>query len=123
MGEDQGGTVNETAEARERIEIDLRELNEDRPDAVDVKKFAMVAGGASVILLLAKASKGRRQRKAAEQLNARLDPIRNLITQDAVSRLKQVPVQQWVVGGFIALRLLELRRLKKIQKSLKNRMI
>jgi hypothetical protein len=130
MGESSASTVREIEDIRSRLDTNMRELERRMPQpGVWAKRMAgvVVGGGAAAVVTVALLKKSRDRKKAAR---ARLEGH----PAQAVVQLVPAPVaeriadaledgrwKQWaaVAGGvWLAVRLIELRQLRRVNRAL-----
>jgi hypothetical protein len=129
MGQSSAATVREIEDIRDRLEVEMRELERRMPQpAVWAKRLVGVAvgGGLGAIVvtrLVKRARERRRLRRVAES-----GPVRavvQVVPEDVADRvaaaLEDGRWKQWAAAGagvWLAVRLLELRQMRRLNRQL-----
>ncbi len=133
MGESAAETVREIEDTRERLDRELRELEERLPKpAVLGKRLAGVAvgggvGGAALIFALKRARKKRKAAKAAK-LATQVVPVQTVVSllpaqwgERLAKAFDDEGVRGWLLligGAWIVFRLAEVRQLRRMNRAL-----
>jgi hypothetical protein len=133
MGESAAATVREIEDIRARMETNMRELERRVPEpGLWLKRMAGIAvgGGAATIVTMAvlKRARARREKKAVrsvERIAKRSPAVIEVAPEPVAERLAEAVDdgrwKQWaaVAGGvWLAFRLIELRQLRRLNRSL-----
>jgi hypothetical protein len=128
MGQSSASTVREIEDIRSRLDTDMRELERRLPQpAVWAKRMAglVVAGGAASVLTVAILRRVRGRRKAARLEGHPAQAVVQFVPAAVADRLADVLEdgrwKQWaaVAGGvWLAVRLVELRQLRRMNRAL-----
>jgi hypothetical protein len=131
MGQGSAATVKEIEDIRGRLETDMRELERRVPQpAVWAKRLAgvVVGGGAAAIVTMSvlKRIRGRRKPTARQRLEGHpAQAVVQVVPAPVADRLAEVIEdgrwKQWaaVAGGvWLAVRLIELRQLRRVNRAL-----
>ena len=130
MGQSSASTVREIEDIRSRLDTDMRELERRLPQpAVWAKRMAgvVVAGGAASVLTLAVLKRVRKRRKAAavrlegHPAQAVVQVVPAPVADRIADALEDGRWKQWaaVAGGvWLAVRLIELRQLRRVNRAL-----
>jgi hypothetical protein len=129
MGQGSAETVKEIEETRDRLEQDLRELEERMPQpAVWAKRAVgiLVGGGTAVtvgLFLLKRRSKKRKE--AAARQAAVVQPIIQVLPEGLANRMSErledgtwKPYAAGAAGLYVVFRLAEIRQLRRTNKLL-----
>lgn len=129
MGQSSAETVKEIEQTRDRIEQDLRELEERMPQpAVWAKRAVgiLVGGGTAVtvgLLMLKRRSKKRKEEEARKA--ALVQPIIQVLPEGLATkvseRLEDGTWKPWAAGAaglYVLSRLVEIRQLRRMNKAL-----
>jgi len=127
MGQSAAATVREIEDIRDRLDAEMRELERRLPQpAVWAKRAAGVAvgGGFTGLVLVSALRRRRKKRRAARQAEV-IRPVVQVVPEDAGERLSAVLAngrwKPWVAAGagvWLAMRLLELRQLRQLNRRL-----
>jgi transposase len=131
MGQGSAATVKEIEDIRSRLDTNMRELERRMPQpAVWAKRVAglAVGGGTAALVTVAilKRVRGRRKRTAAERLKGHpAQAVVQVVPAPVADRLAEAIEEgrwkQWaaVAGGvWLAVRLIELRQLRRVNRAL-----
>jgi hypothetical protein len=129
MGQGSAATVREIEDLRDRLEVEMRELERRMPQpAVWVKRLAGVAVGggigAIVVTRLVKRARGRRRpRRAADArpVRAVIQVVPEELADRVAEALDEGRWKQWAAAGigvWLAVRLLELRQMRRLNRQL-----
>jgi hypothetical protein len=136
MGENAAQTVTEIEQTRERIEHNLRELEERLPPPAVLGKRAIgivVGGGMTGTLALAAIKRMRRKRARKHPAKDAQTTVIQVIPEGLAESLRNGPVAKavkdgewkpWVAGAAAAwflMRAAELRRLRRLNRALLDR--
>ena len=127
MGESSAQTVREIEETRDRLEVDLRELEQRMPQpAVWAKRAVgfLVGGGtaATVGLMLLKRRKKKREKKEQQRpVQAVIQVLPDRLAEQLSQRLPGGAWQPYAAGAaglYVLFRLAELRQLRRMNRAL-----
>jgi hypothetical protein len=130
MGQSSAATVKEIEEVRSRLDANVRELERRMPQpAVWVKRLAgvLVGGGAAALVTMAvlKRVRARRsrptERPAAFPAQAVVQMVPAPVADRLADAIEEGKWKQWaaVAGGvWLAVRLIELRQLRRVNRAL-----
>jgi hypothetical protein len=131
MGQSSAATVREIEDLRSRLDSDVRELERRMPQpAVWAKRLAgvVVGGGTAALVTMAvlKRVRGRRKVPAARRVERRpAQAVVQVVPEPVADRLADAIEdgrwKQWaaVAGGvWLAVRLIELRQLRRVNRAL-----
>ena len=130
MDEDAAQTVREIEETRQRLDADVRELEERLPDRAAWKRrmvpVAAVAGGGTVLWVVVR---GIRRRREAQRRSAPVRAVVQVLPEEWTERISQVVRERiqddrwkpWVAGAagvWVVFRMAELRQLRRMNRAL-----
>ena len=129
MGQSSAATVREIEDIRDRLEVEMRELERRMPQpAVWTKRLAGVAvgGGLGAILVTRLLKRARDRRRPKRVADARpVQAVVQLVPEDVADRvavaLEDGRWKQWAAAGagvWLAVRLLELRQMRRLNRQL-----
>jgi hypothetical protein len=126
MGESAAQTVREIEETRDRLDADLRELEQRMPQpAVWAKRAVgfLVGGGtaATVGLMLLRRRKKKREREEARPVQAVIQVLPERFGEQLQKSLSDGKWQAYAAGAaalFVLFRLAELRQLRRMNRAL-----
>lgn len=129
MGQSSAATVREIEDLRDRLEVEMRELERRLPQpAVWVKRLAGVAVGggigAIVVTRLVKRARARRQRGGevdGRPTRAVIQVVPAEVGERLSAALEDGRWRQWAAAGigvWLGVRLLELRQLRRLNRQL-----
>ena len=126
MGTSSTETVTEIRDTRNRIEAGIRELEDRLPrPAVWTKRLVGVAVGGgltgSMFWFGVRRIKNRREEKKQPQMQAVVQVLPDGVAQRVSEALENGEVRSWAIGiggGWLLLRLLELRQLRRMNRAL-----
>lgn len=131
MGQSSAATVREIEEVRGRLEGNMRELERRMPQpAVWAKRAVGVAvgGGVGAFILLKVVKRARKRRKASTRTVMGSQPVQaivQVVPEQVADRVAEVVERgtwkQWAAAGagvWLAVRLLELRQLRRMNRTL-----
>ena len=127
MGQSAAATVREIEDIRGRLDADMRELERRLPQPAVWAKRAVgiaVGGGITGIVLLSVLRRRRRKRREAKPIEI-VRPVVNVVPEDAAERVSAALAdgrwKPWVAAGagaWLAMRLLEIRQLRRLNRRL-----
>ena len=127
MGQSAAATVKEIEDIRGRLDADMRELERRLPQpAVWAKRAVGVAvgGGVTGIVLLSVLRRRRRKRRQGQAIEI-VKPVVNVVPENAAERFSEALAdgrwKPWVAAGagaWLAMRLLEVRQLRQLNRRL-----
>ncbi len=127
MGQSAAATVREIEDIRGRLDAEMRELERRLPrPAVWAKRAVGVAvgGGVAGVVLLGLARRRRSRRRAAQPIEI-IRPVVNVVPERAAERVSAALAdgrwKPWVAAGagaWLAMRLLEVRQLRQLNRRL-----
>jgi len=126
MGTSAAQTVTEIEDTRDRLEAGMRELESRLPKpAVWTKRLIGVAvgGGLSGTMFWfgVRRIKNRREEKKQPQMQAVVQVLPDGVGERVADALENGEVRTWAIavgGGWLLLRLLEIRQLRKMNRAL-----
>jgi hypothetical protein len=130
MGQSSASTVREIEDIRSRLDTNMRELERRLPQpGVRAKRLAgvAVAGGAAALVTVALVKRTRRRRKSARArleghpAQAVVQVVPAPVADRIADALEDGRWKQWaaVAGGvWLAVRLIELRQLRRVNRAL-----
>jgi hypothetical protein len=127
MGQSAAATVREIEDIRDRLDAGMRELERRLPQtAVWAKRAAGVAvgGGVTGLVLMSVLRRRKRKRRAAEPSRP-VQPVVQVVPEGTAERLSAALAdgrwKPWLAAGagvWLAMRLLELRQLRQLNRQL-----
>jgi hypothetical protein len=127
MGQSAAATVREIEDIRDRLDAEMRELERRLPQpAVWAKRTAGVAvgGGVTGLVLMSVLRRRKRKRRAAEPSRP-VQPVVQVVPEGTAERLSAALAdgrwKPWLAAGagvWLAMRLLELRQLRQLNRRL-----
>jgi hypothetical protein len=127
MGQSAAATVREIEDIRDRLDAEMRELERRLPQpAVWAKRVAGVAvgGGVTGLVLMSVLRRRKRKRRAAEPSRP-VQPVVQVVPEGTAERLSAALAdgrwKPWLAAGagvWLAMRLLELRQLRQLNRRL-----
>jgi hypothetical protein len=127
MGQSAATTVREIEDIRDRLDAEMRELERRLPQpAVWAKRAAGVAvgGGVTGLVLMSVLRRRKRKRRAAEPSRP-VQPVVQVVPEGTAERLSAALAdgrwKPWLAAGagvWLAMRLLELRQLRQLNRRL-----
>ena len=129
MGQNSAETVREIEETRDRLDAELRELEQRMPQpAVWAKRAVgfMVGGGtaATVGLLLLRRRKKKKEKEQARPVQAVIQVLPDRFAEQLSERLSDGRWQAYAAGAaglYVVFRLAELRQLRRMNRTLMAR--
>jgi hypothetical protein len=129
MGESAAQTVREIEETRDRLDAELRELEQRMPQpAVWAKRAVgfLVGGGtaATVGLLLLRRRKKKKEKEASRPVQAVIQVLPDRFAEQLSERLSDGRWQAYAAGAaglYVLFRLAELRQLRRMNRALMAR--
>lgn len=127
MGQSAAATVREIEDIRGRLDAEMRELEQRLPQpAVWAKRAVGVAVGGGVTGLVLMSALRRRRRKRREARPIRIErPVVHVVPEEAADRISAALAdgrwKPWVAAGagvWLAMRLLEVRQLRQLNRRL-----
>ncbi len=130
MGQSSAATVKEIEEVRGRLENNMRELERRMPQpAVWAKRAVGVAvgGGISAFILMKVVKKARKRRKptgavmGSQPVQAIVQVVPDQVADRVADAVERGTWKQWAAAGagvWLAVRLLELRQLRRMNRAL-----
>jgi hypothetical protein len=134
MGQGSAATVREIEDIRDRLEVEMRELERRMPQpAVWVKRLVGIAvgGGIGAIVVRSLVKRGRNRRRRSKRIAAGqpMQAVIQVVPEDVAERVaERVSValedgrwKQWAAAGagvWLAMRLLELRQMRRLNREL-----
>jgi hypothetical protein len=129
MGQSSAATVREIEDIRDRLEVEMRELERRMPQpALWTKRLAgvVVGGGLGAILVTRLLKRARDRRRPKRVADARpVQAVVQLVPEDVADRvavaLEDGRWKQWAAAGagvWLAVRLLELRQMRRLNRQL-----
>jgi hypothetical protein len=129
MGQSSAATVREIEDIRDRLEVEMRELERRMPQpAVWTKRLAgvLVGGGLGAIVVTRLLKRARDRRRPKRVADARpVQAVVQLVPEDVADRvavaLEDGRWKQWAAAGagvWLAVRLLELRQMRRLNRQL-----
>lgn len=127
MGQNAAATVREIEDIRDRLDAEMRELERRLPQpAVWAKRAVGVAVGGGVTgLVLMSALRRRRKKRRAVKRTEVIRPVVQVVPRDTAERLSALFTDDrwkpWAAAGagvWLAMRLLELRQLRQLNRRL-----
>jgi hypothetical protein len=126
MGQSAAATVREIEDIRDRLDAGMRELERRLPQpAVWAKRAAGVAvgGGVTGLVLMSVLRRRKRKRRAAEPSRP-VQPVVQVVPEGTAERLSAALAdgrwKPWLAAGagvWLAMRLLELRQLRQLNRQ------
>jgi hypothetical protein len=127
MGQSAAATVREIEDIRDRLDAEMRELERRLPQpAVWAKRAVGVAvgGGVTGLVLMSALRRRRKKRRAVERTEI-IRPVVQVVPEDTAERLSAALAdgrwKPWLAAGagaWLAMRLLELRQLRRLNRRL-----
>lgn len=127
MGQSAAATVEEIEDIRGRLDADMRELERRLPQPAVWAKRAVgvvVGGGVAGMVALAVLRRRRKKRRQAQPIEI-VKPVVNVVPEDAAERVSAALAdgrwKPWVAAGagvWLAMRLLEVRQLRRLNRRL-----
>jgi hypothetical protein len=127
MGQNAAATVREIEDIRDRLDAEMRELERRLPQpAVWAKRAVGVAvgGGVTGLVLMSALRRRRKKRRAVERTEI-IRPVVQVVPEDTAERLSAALAdgrwKPWLAAGagaWLAMRLLELRQLRRLNQRL-----
>jgi hypothetical protein len=127
MGQNAAATVREIEDIRDRLDAEMRELERRLPQPAVWAKRAVgiaVGGGVTGLVLMSVLRRKKRRRRAAEPSRP-VQPVVQVVSEGTAERLSAALAdgrwKPWVAAGagvWLAMRLLELRQLRQLNRRL-----
>lgn len=127
MGQNAAATVREIEDIRDRLDAEMRELERRLPQPVVWAKRAVgvaVGGGVTGLVLMSALRRRRKKRRAVKRTEV-IRPVVQVVPQDTAERLSALFADDrwkpWAAAGagvWLAMRLLELRQLRQLNRRL-----